>query len=73
MNADLLRFSELLCQDEHYWHGIYVGGEEPHNVNFPSLHLNGSQKKLHLVIKDISGISGFISALVQGRGCETPS
>lgn len=45
MNVDLLRFDELLCQDERYWHGIYVGGEESHIVNFPSFHLERKPKK----------------------------
>lgn len=45
MNADVLRFDELLCQDEHYWHGMYVGGEESHIVNFPSFHLEWKPKK----------------------------
>lgn len=45
MNVDLLRFDELLCQDEHYWHGIYVGGEGSHTVNFSSFHLEWKPKK----------------------------
>jgi len=45
MNTDLPRFNELLCQDEHYWHGIHVGGEESRNVNFPSFHVEWKPKK----------------------------
>lgn len=76
MKANLLRFNEVLCHDELYLHGIYVGGEEFNSVNFPS-HLESQPQKAECSsphksnISELNGRNHFVSVLFLLKGAVT--